>query len=110
MDLAQEMECTTGKEFEIETALREALANAIVHGCKQDPSQKIQLCVGCDQSRGMLIIVRDPGEGFDPTSLPNPTTGQNIYATQGRGIFLINQLMDEVHFEQGGTEIHMRKS
>ena len=58
----------------------------------------------------MLIIVRDPGEGFDPTNLPNPTTGQNIYATQGRGIFLINQLMDEVHFEQGGTEIHMRKS
>ena len=110
MDLAQEMECTTGKEFEIETALREALANAIVHGCKQDPNQKIQLCVGCDQSRGMLIIVRDPGEGFDPTSLPNPTTGQNIYATQGRGIFLINQLMDEVHFEQGGTEIHIRKS
>jgi len=100
MELAQEMDCTTGKEFEIETALREALANAIVHGCKQDPSQKIQLCVGCDQSRGMLIIVRDPGEGFDPTSLPN-TTGQNIYATQGRGIFLINQLMDVVRFEQG---------
>ena len=69
MDLAQEMDCTTGKEFEIETALREALANAIVHGCKQDPSQKIQLCVGCDQSRGMLIIVRNPGEGFDPTSI-----------------------------------------
>ena len=109
MQLAQEMDCTTGKEFEIETALREALANAIVHGCKQDPSQKIQLCVGCDQSRGMLIIVRNPGEGFDPTSVANPTMGQNIYATQGRGIFLINQLMDEVHFEQGGTEIHMRK-
>ena len=110
MELAQEMDCTTGKEFEIETALREALANAIVHGCKQDPSQKIQLCVGCDQSRGMLIIVRNPGEGFDPTSIPDPTMGQNIYATQGRGIFLINQLMDEVHFEQGGTEIHMRKA
>jgi len=80
-------------EFEIETALREALANAIVHGCKQDPSQKIQLCVGCDQSRGMLIIVRNSGEGFDPTRIASPTMGQNIYATQGRGIFLINQLM-----------------
>jgi serine/threonine-protein kinase RsbW len=109
MELAQEMDCSTGKEFEIETALREALANAIVHGCKHDPSQKVQLCVGCDQSRGMLIIVRNPGEGFDPTSIPNPTMGQNIYATQGRGIFLINQLMDEVRFEKGGTEIYMRK-
>jgi len=109
MELAREMDCTTGKEFEIETALREALANAIVHGCKQDPSQKIQLCVGCDQSRGVLIIVRNPGEGFDPASIPNPTIGQNIYATRGRGIFLINQLMDEVHYENGGTEIHMMK-
>jgi serine/threonine-protein kinase RsbW len=109
MELAREMDCTTGKEFEIETALREALANAIVHGCKQDPSQKIQLCVGCDQSRGMLIIVRNPGEPFDPARIPNPTMGRNIYATQGRGIFLINQLMDEVHFEHGGTEIHMKK-
>ena len=110
MKLAQEMECTTGKEFEIETALREALANAIVHGCKQNPSQKVQLCVGCDQSRGMLIIVRNPGKGFDPATIPNPTMGQNVYATHGRGIFLINQLMDEVHFEHGGTEIHMRKA
>jgi serine/threonine-protein kinase RsbW len=58
----------------------------------------------------MLIIVRNPGEGFDPTSIPNPTRGQNIYATRGRGIFLINQLMDEVRFEQGGTEIHMKKA
>ena len=44
MKLAQEMECTTGKEFEIETALREALANAIVHGCKHKTRQDIQLC------------------------------------------------------------------
>jgi serine/threonine-protein kinase RsbW len=109
MELAREMDCTTGKEFEIETALREALANAIVHGCKQDPSRNVQLCVGCDQARGMVIIVRNPGEGFDPASIPNPTMGQNVYSTQGRGIFLINQLMDEVHFEHGGTEIHMRK-
>ena len=57
----------------------------------------------------MLIIVRNPGKGFDPAGISNPTMGQNVYATQGRGIFLINQLMDEVHFEHGGTEIHMRK-
>ena len=34
--------------------------------------------------------------------------GQNLFSTHGRGIFLINQLMDEVHFEKGGTEIHMK--
>ena len=64
MEMARRLECAAGKEFEIETALREALANAIVHGCKNDPTKKVQCCVGCDEERGMLIVVRDPGSGF----------------------------------------------
>ncbi|MCL4524684.1 MAG: ATP-binding protein [Acidobacteria bacterium] len=110
MEIARDMKCSEGKEFEIEMALREALANAIVHGAKHDPSKHVQLCVGCDESRGMLIIVRDPGEGFDPQSVPSPVMGQNVFSEHGRGIYLINQLMDEVRFERGGTEIHMKKS
>lgn len=106
---AKEMGCIVGKEFQVEMALREALANAIIHGCKNDPEKTVQFCVACDQARGMLIVVRDPGEGFDPSSIPSPTVGENVYSEHGRGIFLINQLMDEVHFERGGTEIHMRK-
>ncbi len=109
MKMVREMQCAAGKEFEIETALREALANAIIHGAKNDPSKKIECCVACDESRGMLIIVRDPGQGFDPASLPSPTFGQNVYSEHGRGIYLINLLMDEVRYERGGTEIHMRK-
>jgi serine/threonine-protein kinase RsbW len=109
MEMAGRMDCAAGKEFEIETALREALANAIVHGAKNDPSKKIQCCVGCDEQRGMLIIVRDPGSGFDPFAVPDPIRGENIYSNHGRGIYLINQLMDEVRFERNGTEIHMRK-
>ena len=109
MGIVSSMECGSGKEFEIETALREALANAVVHGCKEDPGKKIQVAVACDESRGMLIIVRDPGSGFDPKDIPSPVMGQNIYSHHGRGIYLINQLMDEVRFEKGGTEIHMRK-
>jgi serine/threonine-protein kinase RsbW len=106
---AKEMGCVAGKEFEVEMALREALANAVIHGCKKNPEKIIQFCVVCDQERGMLIVVRDPGEGFDASSIPSPTLGENVYSEHGRGIFLINQLMDEVHFERGGTEIHMRK-
>ena len=109
MDTAASMGCTAGKELEVETALREALANAIVHGCKKDIGKQVELCVACDKNRGMLIVVRDPGEGFDPTKLPNPTLGQNIFQSHGRGIYLISQLMDEVHLERGGTEIHMLK-
>jgi serine/threonine-protein kinase RsbW len=109
METAAGMGCVEGKELEVETALREALANAIVHGCKQDVCKQVELCVACDEDRGMLIVVRDPGEGFDPAGLPNPTLGQNIFQSHGRGIYLISQLMDEVRLERGGTEIHMRK-
>ncbi|MBI1749563.1 MAG: ATP-binding protein [Acidobacteria bacterium] len=109
MEIARDMKCTEGKEFEIEMALREALANAIVHGARHDASKHVQLCVVCDNSRGMLIVVRDPGAGFDPASVPSPVVGQNVFSEHGRGIYLINQLMDEVRFERGGTEIRMKK-
>lgn len=110
LELARDMKCAEGKEFEIEMALREALANAIIHGAKHDPNKQVQLCIGCDDTRGMLIVVRDPGAGFDPKSVPSPILGQNVFSEHGRGIYLINQLMDEVRFERGGTEIHMKKS
>ena len=109
MDEVRAMECSQGKEFEVETALREALSNAIRHGCGNDDRKSVEVCVACDESKGMLIVVRDPGPGFDPGALPSPTLGQNIYRHHGRGIYLINQLMDEVSFEKGGTEIRMRK-
>jgi serine/threonine-protein kinase RsbW len=108
MAVIKEMGCAAGREFAIELALTEALANAIKHGSSNDPSKQIQCCVACDHMRGMLIVVRDPGPGFDPASIPSPIVGQNLFATGGRGIYLINQLMDEVRFEKGGTEIHMR--
>jgi serine/threonine-protein kinase RsbW len=109
MNVAGEMSCARGKEFEVEVSLREALVNAVKHGCGNDPNKSVQVTVCCDESRGMLIIVRDPGPGFDLDSLPSPLIGENVFASHGRGIFLINQLMDEVRVSGQGTEIHMVK-
>lgn len=109
MQLLMAVRCGSGKEFEIETSLREALANAIVHGCKQDSDKAVELGVVCDESRGIIITVRDPGNGFDPEELPSPVTGQTLHSNHGRGIYLINQLMDKVHIERKGTEIRMEK-
>ena len=109
MEAVHQMKCVDGKEDAIELALQEALANAVVHGAKGDPKKVIECDVACDETRGMLIVVRDPGPGFDPASIPSPIMGENIYSNHGRGIFLINQLMDEVKFHKNGTEIHMVK-
>jgi serine/threonine-protein kinase RsbW len=109
MASVREMGCAAGKEFEIELALTEALANAVVHGCEHDSGKDVQVCAGCDPARGILVIVRDPGPGFDPSQVPSPVVGEQVYAESGRGIYLINRLMDDVQFERGGTEIRMLK-
>jgi serine/threonine-protein kinase RsbW len=109
MLLLQDRELPSGKEFEIEMALREALANAVLHGCQSDPSKRVECTVACEEGGGILIIVRDPGKGFDPLTVPSPLVAENILAEHGRGIFLMNMLMDEVRWERGGTEIHLRK-
>ena len=109
MQAVRDLNCVNGKEHAIELALQEALANAVVHGAKEDPSKTVECLVACDEQRGILIIVRDPGPGFDPGNIPSCTVGENLYSNHGRGIFLINQLMDEVKFLKNGTEIHMVK-
>jgi len=109
LGLVRETGCAEGKEFEIETALREALANAVRYGCDHNPSKTVQLSVACDKERGMLIVVRDPGPGFDPTQVASPVAGDRLFSDHGRGIYLIGELMDHVEFGHGGTEIRMRK-
>lgn len=109
MEAIREVNCVNGKADAIELALQEALANAVVHGAKEDPNKTVECLVACDQERGVLIIVRDPGPGFDPQAIPCCTVGENIYSNHGRGIFLINELMDEVSFHKNGAEIHMVK-
>jgi serine/threonine-protein kinase RsbW len=95
--------------MKVELALDEALANAIRHGCKGDPSKQVQCVVTFDGDDGITIVVRDPGPGFDPGAVPNPLEGENVLKGSGRGVFLINQLMDEVEYADSGRQVQMRK-
>jgi serine/threonine-protein kinase RsbW len=109
MAMIQECHCVPGQERDVEIALSEALANAVLHGNHQDAEKKIQINCRIQCGGEVSIIVRDEGKGFDPTKVPNPTAVDNIESEHGRGIYLMRALMDEVRFEQGGTEVHMRK-
>lgn len=110
-DLArQEWGPDSEKVSEVRLAVQEALANAVVHGCKSDPHKTVECWVACDPEQGLLIMVRDPGEGFDLARLPDPRSPKHLKSPHGRGIHLICELMDEVHFLRHGAEIHMRKA
>jgi serine/threonine-protein kinase RsbW len=109
MQIVKDLKCAKGSDEAVELALTEALANAVQHGAKGDASKIIECDVACAEDNSLLIVVRDPGEGFNPANIPSPLVGENIYSHRGRGIYLINQLMDEVKYLKNGTEIHMIK-
>jgi anti-sigma regulatory factor (Ser/Thr protein kinase) len=107
--LLQEKGWSESDVIRVDLAVREALANAIRHGCGGDNSKKVQCCVTFESPQEVVIVVRDPGPGFDANAVPDPMTSENMFKSSGRGVYLINQLMDEVGFRDGGREVEMRK-
>ncbi len=98
-----------GTETDIELALHEALANAVIHGNGESPRKRIYLSCRCYMDGEVSIRVRDEGRGFDSSAVPDPTFRENLLLTHGRGIYLMRTLMDEVSFEEGGAIVIMRK-
>jgi len=109
MRLIEASRCVAGKERAVELALREALSNAVVHGNGMDAHKLVQIRCRCELGKGVFIIVKDHGQGFDPKSVPDPLAVERLEAEHGRGIHLMKLAMDEVSFQHGGTEVHMRK-
>jgi serine/threonine-protein kinase RsbW len=101
--------CAPGNETDIEIALREALTNAVIHGNHEDPQKQVHVSCRCEAEEEVSIVVRDEGQGFDDRVVPDPTAPGAIESSQGRGIYLMKALMDEVRFEQSAAVVHMRK-
>ena len=97
--------------FGIEMALREAVTNAMVHGNHEDESKSVEVIFNCHDNE-LELEVRDQGEGFDPSKVPDPTNAENLLKTSGRGIFLMRTFMDEVEWlnrPEGGTAVRMTR-
>ena len=107
--LAREMECNAAELEEIELAMREALANAVIHGNRQDPDKRVAVRAFCQPDRGILLVIDDEGSGFNPAKVPNPIHAECLMETHGRGLFLIRRLMDRVRVSRKGTRITMVK-
>lgn len=109
MRLIEGSQCVAGNEPAVELALRQALNNAVVHGNRMDAHKLVQVHCRCELGKGVSISVTDHGPGFDRKAVPDPLAIERLGAENGRGILLMEWAMDEVRFERGGTEVHMRK-
>jgi len=93
-------------------AVREAVANAIKHGNRQDLSKHVHLEMDVVADT-LAISIRDEGEGFDPKAVDDPLAPENRLKTSGRGIFYMRTFMDDVRFQrhaEGGMEIVLKKN
>lgn len=92
-------------------AIREAVANGVRHGNKQQPSKQVELT--CDLKQDVMALrITDEGSGFDVDAIPDPLAADNLFNPSGRGILLMRAFMDEVDFrfdDNGGTVVTLEK-
>ena len=89
-------------------AITEAVNNAIDHGNKRDTSKIVTIDYSEDASGEIFFMIKDQGDGFDYNNLPDPTDPKNLEKPDGRGIFLMKNLADEVSFDDNGTAVNIK--
>ncbi len=82
----------------------EAVNNAIIHGNKSDESKFVSVDIKMGDSN-LEVTIADEGKGFKPSEVPDPTSPENIEALNGRGIFLMSKLADDIKFNKKGNKV-----
>ena len=105
-DLKEEFQIPEEIYGNILVSLSEATNNAIKHGNKLDPNKIITLSFLPEKNK-FTFSISDEGKGFDYSDIPDPTHPDNIDKPDGRGIFIMKNLADEVEFIDNGKEIKL---
>lgn len=92
--------------FRLRVALSEALANAIIYGNSEQPGLVVEIRAEC-LPEALHVHVTDEGPGFDPASVRDPVTPDDLEIPRGRGLFLIRNLMDDVRYQPPGNSLCM---
>lgn len=92
-------------------AVREAVANAIRHGNREDPEKRVEIDFRVEAGE-VVIVVQDEGEGFDPGQVRDPLADENLLRPNGRGLLFMRNFMDTIEYSarpEGGTVVTLRK-
>ncbi len=90
-------------------SVTEAVNNAIMHGNKFDSNKTVTVVLAATEDF-VEIEIQDEGSGFDPDLVADPREPENLLKSNGRGIFIIKTLLDDVTFEKNeiGTKVSMK--
>ncbi len=106
-DIAMELSIKDDLYGNVLVSVTEAVNNAIIHGNQLDDNKFISL--ECDINPNILCFrIKDEGKGFDYEHIPDPTLPENIEKPNGRGVFLIKHLSDELNFSDNGSLLEIK--
>lgn len=92
------------RKMEFRLVVDELVANAMVHGNRQDASKRVLVELTIDRER-LVLVVEDQGQGFRPDLLPDPREGEGLLRCHGRGVLLCRMYMDELIYHQPGNRV-----
>jgi serine/threonine-protein kinase RsbW len=106
-DLAQKMQIGDDVYANLMTCLNEAITNAIYHGNKQSSNKKVFVNLEIINNKRLVFTIADEGDGFDFTSIPDPTEQSNLEKLTGRGVYIMKRLADQCIYNSKGNELEL---
>ncbi len=106
-ELSMELDLSDEVYGNVLVATMEATNNAIIHGNNSDPSKNVSINILLDEKE-LRVHIEDQGIGFDHASIPDPTAPENLEKINGRGIFLMERLSDEILYLEEGRIVELK--
>ena len=106
-DLSLELDLSDEVYGNVLVATMEATNNAIIHGNNSDPNKKVNITIQLEKKK-LKVHIEDQGSGFDHQNVPDPTSPENLEKINGRGIFLMERLSDEILYLEEGRIVELK--
>lgn len=106
-DVSLELDLSDEVYGNVLVATMEATNNAIIHGNQSDPKKNVKVQIQLEQKE-LKVHIEDQGTGFDYDSIPDPTAPENLEKINGRGIFLMERLSDEILYLEDGRIVELK--
>ena len=106
-ELSLELDLSDEVYGNVLVATMEATNNAIIHGNNSDPNKNVKIEIQFLEKE-LSVHIEDQGTGFDYSSVPDPTAPENLEKINGRGIFLMERLSDEILYLEDGRIVELK--
>jgi serine/threonine-protein kinase RsbW len=105
LEKALERQGYDAASLRLRSVLEEAVLNAWKHGNQARPGSLIQIEYRLGDRFELDVL--DQGPGFDPETVADPTTAENLEKTCGRGIFIMRHFADDIQWRRGGRQVRI---